>query len=33
MFDFPVLVFDEIGTAGDYKFYYVVLDDENYYEE
>lgn len=33
MFDFPVLVFDEIGTAGDYKFYYVVLDNENYYEE
>ena len=33
MFEFPVLVFDELGTAGDYKFYYVVLDDEKYYEE
>ena len=33
MFSFPVLVFDEIGTAGDYKFYYVVLDDADYYEE
>ena len=25
MFEFPVLAFDELGTAGDYKFYYVVL--------
>ena len=33
MFDFPVLVFDELGTAGDYKFYYVVLDNEEYFEE
>ena len=33
MFDFPVLVFDELGTAGDYKFYYVVLDNEDYFEE
>ena len=33
MFDFPVSVFDELGTAGDYKFYYVVLDNEEYFEE
>ena len=33
MFEFPVLVFDELGTAGDYKFYYVVLDNEEYFEE
>ena len=33
MFDTPILVCDEIGTAGDYKFYYVVLDDESEYEE
>ena len=33
MFEFPVLVFDELGTAGDYKFYYVVLDNEGYFEE
>ena len=33
MFEFPVLAFDELGTAGDYKFYYVVLDDEEYFEE
>ena len=33
MFDETPLVFDEVGTAGDYKFYYVVLHDEKYYEE
>ena len=33
MFEFPVLTFDELGTAGDYKFYYVVLDNEEYFEE
>ena len=33
MFEFPVLAFDELGTAGDYKFYYVVLDNEEYFEE
>ena len=33
MFDSPPLVFDEIGSIDDYKFYYVVLDDEKYYEE
>ena len=33
MFEFPVLAFDERGTAGDYKFYYVVLDNEEYFEE
>ena len=33
MFEFPVSVFDELGTAGDYKFYYVVLDNEDYFEE
>lgn len=33
MFNFPVSVFDELGTAGDYKFYYVVLDNEEYFEE
>ena len=33
MFNSPILVFDEIGTAGDYKFYYIVLDDASYYEE
>ena len=33
MFDTPPMVFDEIGTIDDYKFYYVVLDDEEYYEE
>ena len=33
MFEFPVSVFDELGTAGDYKFYYVVLDNEEYFEE
>lgn len=33
MFEFPVLVFDELGTAGDYKFYYVVLDNEEYFKE
>ena len=33
MFDFPIAVFDELGTAGDYKFYYVVLDNEEYFEE
>lgn len=33
MFEFPVLAFDELGTAGDYKFYYVVLDNEEYFKE
>ena len=33
MFDSPILVCDEVGTAGDYKFYYIVLDDASYYEE
>ena len=33
MFGSPILAFDEIGTAGEYKFYYVVLDDTKYYEE
>ena len=33
MFDLPILVCDEIGTAGDYKFYYVILDDESEFEE
>ena len=32
MFGSPILVFDEIGTAGEYKFYYVVLDDASYFE-
>ena len=30
MFDLPILVCDEIGTAGDYKFYYVVLEDSDF---
>ena len=32
MYGSPILACDEIGTAGDYKFYYVVLDDASYYE-
>ena len=32
MYGSPILVCDEIGTAGDYKFYYVVLDDRSYFE-
>ena len=32
MFDLPILVCDEIGTAGDYKFYYVVLEDSDFEE-
>lgn len=32
MFDAPILVCDEIGTAGDYKFYYVVLEGTDFEE-
>ena len=32
MFSSPILVFDEIGTAGDYTFYYIALDDAEYFD-
>lgn len=32
MYGSPILACDEVGTAGDYKFYYVVLDDKEYFD-